>query len=240
MEYAALFIVGSLGSIGHCVGMCGGFVSAYSLKLSKPRHFLAAMEPHLFFNSGRLFTYVFLGLLFGLAGQTLSIALGFAELQAGIRLVAGIVMILIALQAIGLLKHVNTPRPLTFLLGYFRKFSPNKRLNLISSGAIMGLMPCGLVYAAGASAATAATLPESMLQMAAFGLGTLPTLLLIGLGMNKISVKKRLLLFRSAAVLVIFLGISSIYSAGNQFLTPKATSAEAVSNCLTTQPAEAQ
>ncbi|MEL6822652.1 MAG: sulfite exporter TauE/SafE family protein, partial [Calditrichota bacterium] len=111
MEYFALFIIGLFGSIGHCAGMCGGFVSAYSMKLPQTGNLGAAVKPHLLFNSGRLLTYMLLGILFGAAGQTAAIALGFADLQASIRLFAGAAMIIIALQATGLLRQLRTINP---------------------------------------------------------------------------------------------------------------------------------
>jgi len=239
MEYFALFVIGLLGSIGHCAGMCGGFVSAYSLKLPQTGNLIEGAKPHLLFNSGRLFTYMLLGILFGAAGQTAAIALGFADLQASIRLFAGAAMIIIALQATGLLRQLHSINPGSLLFKLMRHLRPNSPLKLMASGSIIGLMPCGLVYAAGAQALTAGTVIEASLQMTAFGVGTIPTLLFIGLGVNKLSAQKRIRIFRGAAVLVILMGMFSIYRGGQELLTPDVNTST-VSNCLTIQPAEAK
>ncbi len=207
------------------------------MKLPQTGNLSAAVKPHLIFNSGRLLTYMLLGILFGAAGQTAAIALGFADLQASIRLFAGAAMIIIALQATGLLRQLRTINPGSFLFRLMRRFRPNSPSKLLISGSLIGLMPCGLVYAAGAQALTANSMVEASLQMAAFGEGTLPTLFVIGLGINKLSAQKRIRIFRSAAVLVILMGMFSIYRGGQELLTPDVNTST-VSNCLTIQPAE--
>ncbi|MFQ5583921.1 MAG: sulfite exporter TauE/SafE family protein, partial [Calditrichia bacterium] len=88
---------------------------------------------------------------------------------------------------------------------------------------VLGFIPCGLVYAAGAKAATTGNATAGLLTMVAFGLGTLPAMMLIGLGANVVSVQFRQRLFKVATVLVILLGIFSVYRgikaiSGNQMM----------------------
>jgi len=51
----------------------------------------------------------------------------------------------------------------------------------LAAGAIWGLLPCGLVYSALATAATRADAYEAATFMMAFGFGTLPALTMAGL-----------------------------------------------------------
>jgi sulfite exporter TauE/SafE len=53
--------------------------------------------------------------------------------------------------------------------------------SLVLLGALNGLLPCGLVYVALAGAVARGTLADAVLYMAFFGLGTMPTMLAIGL-----------------------------------------------------------
>lgn len=222
-DYLAIFIIGFLSSFGHCIGMCGGFVMAYTMKLnmapgnlspSQPIGFWQSFYPHLLYNSGRIITYAFLGLLFGLAGETMKIMLGIKNFQVGIEVFAGLFMIILGLEFGGWIpfnasKYV--PGYLFFKNTISRMIGKVNRKNVFALGLALGFIPCGLVYAAGAKAATTGSAIAGLLTMVAFGLGTLPAMLLIGLGASTVSVRFRQKLFRAATILVILLGIFSVY-----------------------------
>ena len=58
-----------LGSFGHCVGMCGGIVIAYSsTKIKNEWTKKIQALTHLLYSFGRISTYMILGALFGLVG----------------------------------------------------------------------------------------------------------------------------------------------------------------------------
>lgn len=225
IDYGAIFLIGFLSSFGHCIGMCGGFVTAYSLKLTAdapaaPRGWTAMIAPHFLYNIGRITTYVFLGFLFGITGEALRVAVDIRQFQAGLQIVAGILMVFIALDMGGWLPPILTER----FPGYaqFKRLSGKlfrrvNRRNIFGLGLVLGFIPCGLVYAAGAKAAAAGGIPQAMLTMLAFGLGTLPALLMVGLGANAISARFRQRVFRFATVLVIALGVLTAYKGALKF-----------------------
>ena len=59
-----------LGSVGHCIGMCGGIVVAYSsTKIDQTSSWGTQTISHLAYNFGRVVTYTILGAMFGLLGK---------------------------------------------------------------------------------------------------------------------------------------------------------------------------
>jgi sulfite exporter TauE/SafE len=172
-------VIGWLGGV-HCLGMCGGIVSA--LALSAPQ--AGRTRILLAYNLGRCTTYIVLGLLAGALGQLGTQALGVAPtvlyalanlLLVGMGLyLLGIPWLVRPLEQGGqhLWRHIE---PLSR-----RLFPVNTLPRALGVGLLWGLLPCGLVYSALATAFAVGTAAQGGLWMAAFALGTLPNLLLAG------------------------------------------------------------
>ncbi len=220
-----IFLIGLFSSFGHCVGMCGGFVTAYTLKINAASPavepgFFARIRPHLLYNLGRVLTYMFLGALFGFIGETMHLVAEMRPYQGLLQAVAGIVMMIIGLDMGGWL-----PAALrrgfpeygafkTLTSGLFRRVRKNNPLGL---GLAMGFIPCGLVYAAGAKAAAAGGVLPGMLTMLFFGLGTFPALLAVGMSAGAVSANVRSKVFAFATVLVIAFGLLTAYRGIHHF-----------------------
>ena len=176
----ALFIVGLLGG-GHCAGMCGGIVGALSLQTPQGG---AAVRVHLAYNVGRIGSYVLAGLLAGLLGQA---AGNLMAVQHGLYLFASLMLIAMGLYLLGVTQLLapferggqslwQRIQPLT------RRFLPVRGIaQALPLGLLWGWLPCGLVYSALTTALAAGSPGKGALLMFAFGLGTLPNLLLAGL-----------------------------------------------------------
>lgn len=178
MEFAiapALFLVG-LASGAHCVGMCGGIVTAFSAP--QPLVPAAALWRRQFaFNAGRISSYAAAGALAGLAGAG-AYALGAAPAQQFLQGAASLMLILVGLYLAGLsgaatwLERLGAP-----LWRRLQPLAARLRAHSFAAGLVWGWLPCGLVYGALATAAAAGSPARGALAMAAFGLGTLPWLL---------------------------------------------------------------
>lgn len=189
MAYLLLFAAGFLGSF-HCIGMCGGFACALG---RHPQGASATILRHLLYNCGRLTTYCFLGGLAGALGQVctphhgtmvtaLSGPLDFG--QRVLAIVAGLLMIAMAMQFFGLLRWTHRvavgfggttlATSLRSLLTAHGSAAP------LAFGVLNGFLPCPLVYAFAALAASTAAPLSGFLTMASFGLGTFPAMLLMG------------------------------------------------------------
>jgi uncharacterized protein len=188
--YPLLFLAGFAGSF-HCIGMCGGFACALG---PDGRGAGATSLRHVLYNIGRLSTYCFLGALAGALGQVICTALGSERpapllsvaLDAGQRalaVVAGLLMIIMALRFFGLQgwHRVTSGFGSSTLVVSLRSLLGRRGFAApLAFGVLNGFLPCPLVYAMVAQAASTFDVLSGCLTMAAFGLGTFPAMLAMG------------------------------------------------------------
>ena len=214
IDLIAIFVLGFLSSFSHCYGMCGGFVMAYSLKVAERKSTGSRLQliiPHLMYNSGRVLTYTFLGFWFGLLGGSFKHLVH--DYQSILFIFAGIFMTLMGLDLLGLF-NISTPKSFPGF-GRYRQLVGSllnraNAKNIFLYGLILGFIPCGLVYIAGAKAVSAGNVLGGMATMLAFGLGTIPALFILGLSANLISARLRNKVFKIAAVFVILFGLFTV------------------------------
>lgn len=205
MSVALSVLVASLLGSVHCAAMCGGFVCLYAGESRGAAH-------HVAYNGGRLVSYLVAGLVAGLIGSALDragILVGIGRLAA---IVSGALLILwgasLALRALG----VRVPggdgpsimqRALGPLLRRTRASTPTVRAGAI--GLLSTLLPCGWLYAFVATAGGTGSVGGALLVMTTFWLGTLPAMLTVGVGLQRLTGpwRARLPLVTAAAVVVI-------------------------------------
>jgi sulfite exporter TauE/SafE len=190
-----LFVAGAAGSTMHCVPMCGGFVLGQvadrmaalpAARLCEWRRVGAGVL--LPYHLGRLTTYAGLGAVAGLGGAVLARLPWFGLLSGGLLLAAAALFLLHALRrAVPILGHwlpglESAPRGWNQAIALLtRRLNRKRRGDGYLLGLALGFLPCGLLYAA-LAAATASTTPLlGALGMLAFGLGTAPALIVVGI-----------------------------------------------------------
>ena len=188
-----VFVVGLLGSV-HCAGMCGGIVGALSVAPSVgrpvPVRVVAARAPVanvLAYNAGRIGSYMLAGALAGGLAQGAYAVTELPALQAGAYWLANLM-----LAALGLYL-MDAWRGLAYIEqgGQFvwrgvrpllRKVGPlDGPGRMFVAGCVWGWLPCGMVYSVLVTAMLSGSAASGALVMLAFGLGTLPMLLGLGL-----------------------------------------------------------
>jgi hypothetical protein len=231
IELPLVFLGGLLGS-AHCLGMCGGF----AVLIGAPaRKWSANLARQAVYSSGRIFSYCAFGAAVGYSGLRLANGLGeFVNVQAIIAIVAGCLLIVQGLISTGTLRytakllrgwiapqvasgsaidHAGLDRAgLGCLMGgMVGAFLRDRRWShVFLAGVFTGLLPCGLVYAYVALAASTSNLLGGMATMAAFGVGTVPMMLLAGTGSRLLSLAGRRHLLTIAAWCVVLTGVLSI------------------------------
>jgi len=214
-----------LGSIGHCIGMCGGIVVAYSsTKIDHSSSYLQQTASHLAYNFGRVTTYTFLGAVFGFVGQVVA----FTPTTKGVLFViTGILMILAGLSLIGNIKFLNSAEWSVSKYSWYQKsfkhlMSNRSYLSFYLLGLLNGIIPCGLVYAFAIFAASTADPLSGALVMATFGLATIPALFFLGF-ITKLLQKgtMRGTMMKLAALLVILYGAITLYKGYNFIAHPE-------------------
>jgi sulfite exporter TauE/SafE len=210
-ESLAITAGGFLGS-AHCIGMCGGFACAIG---SGRAPFWPLFARQFVYNTGRVFTYAFLGALAGSTGLYLSrFKLGAVNPQQIFSLLAGTIMIALGLATLGLIRLPKSWSAVTSqlfapLFAYF--LNARGWFGYFFAGIANGFLPCGLVYAFLAMAAAAQDGPRGALVMTFFGLGTMPTMLAIGCGTRLLTQNVRVRIYRVAAIFVVALGSVTLY-----------------------------
>ena len=179
IELLAIISFALLGSIGHCIGMCGGFIVTYTTAKIKPEQSqLSQSTYHLLYNAGRVFTYTLLGALFGYFGSLWDVTpLSRAILFA----MAGFLMIVMGLSFAGKLKFLTSIEyPITRHAWFKRIFTSQLASSSAKSffilGFLNGLLPCGLVYTMLVTATTTESVFLGALVMFIFGVFTIPSL----------------------------------------------------------------
>lgn len=188
-SYIAAFLVGLLGGV-HCVGMCGGIVGALCLGLEEKttKNTTRLALPYLLsYNSGRLSSYTFAGILMGSIGWLGSHLLDIYALQKILEIIAAVFMLALGLYIAGWWKvlasveHFGGKVIWKRLEPLGRRFMPVRSYrHAFLLGIIWGWLPCGLVYSVIIWTISTQSPIEGGLLMLSFGLGTLPNLLLMG------------------------------------------------------------
>jgi sulfite exporter TauE/SafE len=216
-----------LGSFGHCIGMCGGIVVAYStIKIDPASPKISQSAAHLLYSFGRVLTYSILGAVFGALGGVVL----FSNMANGILLiVAGIAMILAGLSLMGKIKF------LTLIEHSFSSSSVYKKafksiLNSKSNssffilGMLNGLLPCGFVYFFAITAASTADPVYGALVMAIFGMSTIPAMFGVGFLSSLASATSfRNMMMSLSSVAVILYGTFTIYNGYEYINNPQKT-----------------
>ena len=175
-------LMGLIGST-HCIGMCGGIISTLSTNFNG-KNSSQPFTIQLFYNIGRITSYSLFGLLVGLFSSQLMQML--PNPHAVSMKIAGVFFILLGLyisQLLNSFKYLESAGQKLWVKiePFGRKYLPAQNSwSALKLGLVWGWLPCGLVYSALALAVTQLNPLHSALTMFAFGLGTLPTLLLIG------------------------------------------------------------
>jgi sulfite exporter TauE/SafE len=207
--FIAAWVAGTLGST-HCLTMCGGIAT-----LAGSRAGSARMSRVLAFNLGRLGSYALAGALVGGLGWRMGTLIGNAASWDGmLRMMMGLVMAAIGLHVAmgwsGLRRLERIGVPLWRRIGPLaRRLDPrHSPVQALAFGALWGWIPCGLVYTALLTALVSGSASAGAGMMLAFGVGTLPAMLSLGLvGQRLRHMLARHDMRRTFGVMVIGLGI---------------------------------
>ncbi len=199
------FLIGLAGGV-HCIGMCGGIVTA--LRAATPASGYA-LPFTLSYNTGRILSYTVAGVLAGGIGQMTTMVLPLAGTV--LSLVSALLLVCLALylgqwwqglryleQAGGRLWKVIQP--------FSARFIPFRTpWHAFPYGVIWGWLPCGLVYSTLTWSLTSGSALTGGFLMLCFGLGTLPTLLAASSGAQYLVTAFRNPKFRQVIALALLI-----------------------------------
>jgi sulfite exporter TauE/SafE len=179
----AVFMVGLLGGV-HCLGMCGSIVGVFTAQAPKER---SRWPFHLAYSGGRIASYAIAGALVGAIGQAGLLMRDAVPVQHLLFALSSLMLVLLGLYLAGVWGAVRRLEQLggglwKLLRPFTSRLLPvNTGPRALGLGALWGWLPCGLVYSVLLTALASGSAAQGALLMLAFGLGTLPNLLAIGL-----------------------------------------------------------
>lgn len=223
--YLAVFLIGLLGGT-HCVGMCGGIVSALTVHTVQMPGKSARQWPlHLAYNLGRIASYTLAGALMGAIGTVGMLFNDILPIQMALYVLANLMLVALGLYLTGFTRALSglerlgqrlwvRIQPLT------KRFLPARTVGqALPLGMLWGFLPCGLVYSVLATALVSGAAERGAGLMLAFGLGTLPNLMLAGLLLKRLRevVKSRAIRTGSGLVVLGFgvFGLATAPSLGS-------------------------
>ena len=215
IDLISIATIAFLGAFGHCIGMCGGIVIAYSSRKVDTQWsgFMQGIA-HLVYSFGRITTYVMLGAIFGAIG---GVAQFNGYTTAALTIFAGVFMILAGLSLLGKLEFLtkleHSFSGSKWYQDAFRQVLRSKSLySFYILGLLNGLLPCGLVYFFAVTAASTGSPFWGAVVMLIFGLSTIPALFSLGYFtqlLTKSSLRK--VMMNLASIIVILFGLYTIY-----------------------------
>ncbi len=216
-----------LGSFGHCIGMCGGIVLAYStIKIDPQSSKISQSVAHLLYSLGRVLTYTVLGVIFGTLGGVAT----FSNNANGFLLVfAGFVMVLAGLSLMGKIKFLTViehsfSSSSLYKNAFKRVLNSKSNLSFFVLGMLNGLLPCGFVYFFAITAASTASPLYGALVMAIFGLSTIPAMFGLGFLTSLTSATSfRKMMMSLSSIAVILYGAYTIYNGYEYISNPQKT-----------------
>lgn len=217
------FTIGIVGSL-HCVGMCGPIALGVASRSDKMIHYL-------FYTLGKALSYTVMGLVLGMIGNQFALA----GMQQILTIVSGVIVLLIFFVSIS---QNQEPAFITAALGKFRlvlySLLGNTRKGWFSfeMGVINGFLPCGLVYLALMTALATGDLWYSGMLMLAFGIGTMPILLMLMISGRSVPQDIRTKLNKGLPYLILIMGSLMILRGLNLGIPYLSPSLDGKSNCL--------
>lgn len=213
-----------LGSFGHCIGMCGGIVVAYtSTKIGSSWNKTRQSFSHILYSFGRISTYIILGFIFGFLGSVLT----FNNTTNAILLITtGLLMVLVGLSLSGKLKFLTSIEHSVSKTKIYQKsfktlIASESLTSFYLLGMLNGLLPCGFVYVFAITAASTRSPTWGAFVMFIFGLSTLPAMFSLGffVGIFK-QMTVRNLFISIASILVILFGFYIMYQGYEYMIDP--------------------
>lgn len=216
----AVLMVGLLGGV-HCLGMCGSIVGIFTTQVPKEN---SRWPFHLAYSTGRIVSYAVAGALVGAIGQAGLLMRDAVPVQHLLFGLSSVMLILLGLYLAGVWGAVRRLERVGGLL--WQRLQPlttrllpvNTVPRALGLGALWGWLPCGLVYSVLLTSLASGSAAQGALIMVAFGLGTLPNLLAIGLFWESVkgwvqSPRVRL----AAGVIVASFGVYGLYKVSYTF-----------------------
>ena len=189
LTFGGAFLLG-LAASGHCLVMCGGITAALGMAAGKDSQGRTRPTLLISYQMGRISSYSLAGLMLaGILGGLIEL-LDIESVRRTLRALTALALLLAALVAFGRLRDPGS----AIGAKLWRRLAPLGRSLLpvnsvpraLAFGMVWGWMPCGFVYSVLLVAASQLDAVRGAITMAAFGLGTVPAMVITALGAQRL------------------------------------------------------
>lgn len=215
MSYGFVVVLGLVAGASTCFAVAGGLLLTVTAKFNEAYPHLSKQErflPHLSFNAGRVASYAFFGGIIGAIGSALTLS---ETITGIISLAASALMVVVGLQLLGVFPWLNklqvkTPKIFAHKVYDASGQAKPSQGKAFLFGAATFLLPCGFTQALQLYVLGKGDAVIGALTLLAFSIGTMPSLLSVGL-FSSFAKGNTLRYFTTfSAVLVIALGLWNI------------------------------
>jgi len=209
------FLLGIMAGLSSCAALVGGLILSMSKQwlnlYQNSDSTFKKLQPHLLFNGGRLIAYGLLGAILGGIGSAIQISFAFTTILV---IIISIVMLLLGLQMLGVkaLRKLQITMPKFIIRRATDETKFKGRLMPFVMGGLTFFLPCGFTITAQGLALLSANAFQGGMIMFLFALGTMPTLLSIGISSVKFSSRPHLAnrFLKVAGILILFFALFNI------------------------------
>ncbi|WP_170020513.1 sulfite exporter TauE/SafE family protein [Campylobacter sp. RM16190] len=195
-------------SIGHCIGMCGGFMVALSTLVNrenKIKNIFAIVG----YNAARVSAYILLGALFGAFGSLFALSL---KARGYFLFIIGVFLVILGIALIKRGKILNFLEGNSAIYKFINLkikmiISKDMKFGFLVLGFLNGLIPCGVVYYFLAIAISTASAINGALVMVIFGMVSLVMMSSYTLILKFLNDKFRSFMLYLSGLVVIIYGI---------------------------------
>jgi sulfite exporter TauE/SafE/copper chaperone CopZ len=225
-DFGAAFLIGLVASVSSCLVVVGSVVIAFSEKYNEARSgfWNGAVKSNLFFHFGRLGGFFVLGGLLGAIGGGINISGNFVAIYT---IIIAVVMAMLALNILGLFSDIASlglKMPRFFSSPWSKLKKSESQFAPFFLGVMSFFLPCGFTQSMQVLAIASGSFMRGALGMFLFALGTVPSLLALGLTTSW-SKNKNMAIFQKVAGMLILLfafytfnsGLALVGASGNIF-----------------------
>jgi len=214
ITFGVAFLIGLVASVSSCLAIVGSVVIAFGekYKADSESFYAGAVKPNLFFHAGRLGTFFVLGGLLGLIGGEINISGNFVSIFSTI---IAMVMAWLGLNILGLLPSISElgirlPKKMTGNWSRLKK--SNHQMAPFVLGGLSFFLPCGFTQSMQIFALTSGSFWTGGLILFIFALGTVPSLLILGITTSWLKNRKMLVFQKVAGILIVLFAIYTLQS----------------------------
>lgn len=206
LGYGVSFLVGLAASVSSCLIVIGSVIIAFSEKYRAENldFFRGAVKPNLFFHTGRLATFFVLGGLLGFIGGEINISGNFVSFYT---VIIAAIMALLGLNILGILPSNLGIMPKRITSRWSSLKESDYKAAPFLLGAMSFFLPCGFTQSMQILALTSGSFTKGSLSLFFFALGTVPSLLALGVATSWVKNKKIAVFQKVAGILILLFAV---------------------------------